>query len=66
MDADLGPDATPNVAIEAGDIHDLAGNDASGGNVDATDKIAPSISLDSQTETLVKACLLYTSPSPRD
>ena len=55
MDADLGPDATPNVAIEAGDIHDLAGNDASGGNVDATDKIAPSISLDSQTETLVTA-----------
>lgn len=55
LDADLGPDATPNVAIEAGDIHDLAGNDASGGNVDATDKIAPSITLDSQTETLVTA-----------
>ena len=55
LDADLDPDATPNVAIEAGDIHDLAGNDASGGNVDASDKIAPSITLDSQTETLVKA-----------
>jgi len=55
LDADLDPDATPNVAIEAGDIHDLAGNDASGGNVDASDKIAPSITLTSQTETLVTA-----------
>ncbi|MBH26523.1 MAG: hypothetical protein CL786_00460 [Chloroflexi bacterium] len=55
LDADLAPDATPNVAIEAGDIHDLAGNDASGGNVDASDKIDPSITLSSQTETLVKA-----------
>ena len=41
--------------IDAGDILDLAGNDASSGNVDATDKIAPSITLDSQTETLVTA-----------